>query len=54
MAASNLSEWKEAFQLFDKDGDNNISTAELGTAMRSLGACPTQADIQEMIKVIPL
>jgi calmodulin len=51
MASTSLAEWKEAFQLFDKDGDNKISTNELGTVMRSLGACPTQAEVQEMIKV---
>jgi calmodulin len=51
MASTSLAEWKEAFQLFDRDGDNKISANELGTVMRSLGACPTQAEVQEMIKV---
>lgn len=46
-----LAEWKEAFSLFDKDGDNAIATSELGTVMRALGACPTQGEITEMIKV---
>uniref|UniRef100_M3Y7F8 EF-hand domain-containing protein n=1 Tax=Mustela putorius furo TaxID=9669 RepID=M3Y7F8_MUSPF len=30
-------EFKEAFSLFDKDGDGTITTKELGTVMRSLG-----------------
>lgn len=51
MASTNLAEWREAFQLFDKDGDEKIAPTELGTVMRSLGACPTQAEVQEMIKV---
>ncbi len=29
--------FKEAFSLFDKDGDGTITTKELGTVMRSLG-----------------
>ena len=33
-----ISEAKEAFSLFDKDGDGTITTHELGTVMRSLGA----------------
>ena len=28
-------EFKEAFSLFDKDGDGTITTKELGTVMRS-------------------
>ena len=33
-----ISEAKEAFSLFDKDGDGSITMYELGTVMRSLGA----------------
>ena len=43
------SEMKEAFQLFDKDGDGTISTTELGTAMRALGQNPTEKELTEMI-----
>lgn len=40
---------KEAFSLFDKDGDGYITTGDLGTVMRSLGQNPTQAEVQDMI-----
>uniref|UniRef100_A0AAQ6A695 EF-hand domain-containing protein n=1 Tax=Amphiprion ocellaris TaxID=80972 RepID=A0AAQ6A695_AMPOC len=43
------SEFKEAFSLFDKDGDGTITTKELGTVMRSLGQNPTEAELQDMI-----
>lgn len=29
-----IAEFKEAFSLFDKDGDGTITTKELGTVMR--------------------
>ncbi|XP_054844189.1 uncharacterized protein LOC129335564 [Eublepharis macularius] len=47
-----LAEFKEAFSLFDKDGDGAITTKELGTVMRSLGHNPTEAELQAMISDI--
>ena len=45
-------EYKEAFSLFDKDGDGTITTKELGTVMRSLGQNPTEAELQDMINEV--
>lgn len=36
-----LTEFKEAFMLFDKDEDGTITMAELGVVMRSLGQRPS-------------
>ena len=44
-----LSEYKEAFSLFDRDGDGYITTSELGIVMRSLGQNPTEAELNDMI-----
>merc|ERR1719409_616249 len=44
-----IAEFKEAFSLFDKDGDGTITTKELGTVMRSLGQNPTEAELHDMI-----
>ena len=42
-------EYKEAFALFDADGDGTITSKELGVVMRSLGQTPTEAELKEMI-----
>jgi len=42
-------EFREAFSLFDRDGDGSITTKELATVIRSLGQNPTEAEIQDMI-----
>lgn len=45
-------EYREAFDLFDKDGDGSITTSELGVVMRSLGQEPTVKELENMIKEI--
>ena len=44
-----VAEFKEAFSLFEKDGDGTITTKELGTVMRSLGQNPTEAELQDLV-----
>lgn len=45
-----LEEFKEAFYLFDRDGDGTIDSHELGTVLRSLGHQPTEDEIEDMMK----
>lgn len=40
---------RQAFGLFDKNGDGSISTAELGEVMRSLGHKPTEEALRVMV-----
>ncbi|OLY84822.1 Protein arginine N-methyltransferase 3 [Smittium mucronatum] len=47
-----IAEFKEAFQLFDKDGDGSVTTQELGIVMRSLNQNPSDAELADMINEI--
>lgn len=47
-----IQEFREAFSLFDKDGDGTITTLELGTVMKSLGQNPCESDLQDMINEV--
>uniref|UniRef100_A0A1I8ESN8 EF-hand domain-containing protein n=1 Tax=Wuchereria bancrofti TaxID=6293 RepID=A0A1I8ESN8_WUCBA len=47
-------EYKEAFHLFDKDGNGSISSKELGVAMRSLGQNPTEQELLDMVNEVDI
>ncbi|KAJ3016660.1 UNVERIFIED_CONTAM: hypothetical protein HDU68_012098 [Siphonaria sp. JEL0065] len=47
-----ISEFKEAFALFDKDGDGTITAIELGTVMRSLGQHPTDEELKDLMNEV--
>jgi calmodulin len=49
MAEGSKPRLKEAFALFDKDGDGYINHEELVTVMRSLGFNPTPAEVRDLI-----
>ncbi|CAO0792951.1 unnamed protein product [Mucor circinelloides] len=44
-----IQEYREAFQLFDKNGDGSVSATELGVVLRSFGMNPTDAELQDMV-----
>ncbi|ELT88073.1 hypothetical protein CAPTEDRAFT_162839 [Capitella teleta] len=46
--------FREAFSLFDKDGDGTITTKELGTVMRSLGQNPSEDELQDMVNEVDI
>ncbi|NWI37935.1 CALMS protein, partial [Picathartes gymnocephalus] len=49
LSEEKIAEFKEAFSLFDRDGDGRVGTKELGTVMRSLGLNPSEAELQAMV-----
>lgn len=47
LSEEQLAELKEAFQLFDRDGDGKITVKEFSIVMRALGQIPTEEDIKK-------
>ena len=47
-----LVEYRDAFDLFDRDGNGKCSSDELGPLMRSLGANPKDEHLQELINEV--
>ncbi|KAL5105091.1 Calmodulin [Taenia crassiceps] len=45
-----LAEYRESFDLFDKDKNGRISTKELKAVMSSLGQNVTDAEVRQMIR----
>jgi len=47
-----IAEFKECFNLYDRDGDGLISTEQMKVVMRSLGQCPSQRELEDIVKVL--
>ena len=54
LSEDKMSEFKEAFEIFDKDRDGYITTKELGDIMKNLGQSPSEAELQDMINEVDL
>ncbi|KAF2882589.1 hypothetical protein ILUMI_23606 [Ignelater luminosus] len=42
----------DAFEIFDHGGNKTIDVREVGTVVRALGCCPSEAEIQEILVAI--
>ncbi|XP_028836390.1 calcium-binding protein 7 [Denticeps clupeoides] len=49
-----VEEIREAFKVFDRDGNGFISKQELGVAMRSLGYMPNEVELEVIIKKLDM
>ena len=49
-----IAELRQAFDIFDTDSGGNISSKELGYAMRSLGMNPTEKDILDILNEVTI
>jgi len=47
-----VAEFKEAFAIFDKDGDGTVTSSEIKEVMKSLGQNPTDKELKEMIEEV--
>ncbi|KAH7424218.1 hypothetical protein KP509_12G095500 [Ceratopteris richardii] len=52
LSKEQIEEFRQAFKLFDKNGDGTVTTLELGGVMRSIGLNPTGAELQDMINEV--
>ncbi|RVD84729.1 uncharacterized protein DFL_006455 [Arthrobotrys flagrans] len=46
--------FEDAFKMFDKDGNGEISIDELGAVMKSLGQQPTESELRDIIHEVDL
>jgi len=49
LSEAQIEEYRDAFKLFDADGDGTISVQELETVMKSLGLQASQQELQQMM-----
>ena len=49
-----INEFKESFEIFDKDKDGYITTKELGDIMKNLGQTPSEAELQDIINEVDI
>ncbi|EEB12199.1 calmodulin, putative [Pediculus humanus corporis] len=42
----------EAFEIFDHGGNQTVDVREIGTILRSMGCCPTEEELQEILVTV--
>ncbi|KAH8893889.1 EF-hand [Thozetella sp. PMI_491] len=49
LSKEEIAQYKEVFDIFDKDGTGDITADELGEVMKSLGLNPSEAELQDLV-----
>ncbi|KAK4196330.1 hypothetical protein QBC40DRAFT_209562 [Triangularia verruculosa] len=49
LSKDEIAQFKEVFEIFDKDGTGDITAAELGAVMRELGLNPSPEELQDIV-----
>jgi len=52
LSQDEITSLRDAFSLFDKDGDGTITINELGDVMKSLGLNPSQEELRRMMREV--
>ncbi|KAH6987682.1 regulatory protein calmodulin [Ilyonectria robusta] len=52
LSSQQIADFKEAFAVFDKDGDGQITTKEIGEVMKSLGLEPSESELQDILNEV--
>jgi myosin light chain 6 len=52
LSEEQIAEFKDAFALFDKKGDNKIDVSQIGDVMRALNLNPSEADVKKIIQEV--
>lgn len=47
-----IEDFREVFQLFDRNGDGTIDVKELSVVMKSLGQSPTDQELKDMVNSV--
>ena len=48
LTGAQVEQFRDAYNVFDKDGDGGITTEELGYVMRALGQNPSDEEVEAM------
>jgi calmodulin len=52
LSPAEVEQYKEVFQVFDKDGTGDITASELGEVMRELGLNPSEAELRDLVSEV--
>jgi calmodulin len=52
LSAEQIQEFRQAFDIIDRDGDGVITVKDLSVVMRAIGESPSATELQEMIQEV--